>query len=308
MVKPLYEHHPGPAGAPTVVCVPGVNGGAYMFRGGLPRLLRHFSVVLLNNPGVAGVPLDGTPSIDLLCANVAKVLDHLNLPRVHLVGHSMGGFVSQRLALTAPQRVHRLVLLATSGGGLLTEADLARAMIDLLPSALADRKDLNAQPARATRYAFAPNFPVAHPAEFAAYEALYADHYPGEEATRRHFLCGARFSSWGEAHKITAPTLVVHGKADRIVGVEGGRWLAGQIPGARYWERAGQGHMLMIEAPTLYDRIADFLLGDGDVGVALPPVRLNKAQLAADALWRKSPLTAVAVQALGAVYAYVSGK
>jgi pimeloyl-ACP methyl ester carboxylesterase len=44
---------------------------------------------------------------------IASFIDALNLPEVYLMGHSMGGAISQLLALTMPERVRGLILLAT---------------------------------------------------------------------------------------------------------------------------------------------------------------------------------------------------
>ena len=54
--------------------------------------------------------------------------------------------------------------------------------------------------------------------------------------------------------KISAPTLVIHGTADPLVPVEGGRDIAKKVPGARILEIEGMGH----DVPTaLCERIAD---------------------------------------------------
>ncbi|WP_042374232.1 alpha/beta fold hydrolase [Streptacidiphilus neutrinimicus] len=52
---------------------------------------------------------------------------------------------------------------------------------------------------------------------------------------------------WGcDPARIGAPTLVVHGAADRMVPAAHGAWLAGRCPGAEWWERPGQGHVSVL--------------------------------------------------------------
>ncbi len=60
--------------------------------------------------------------------------------------------------------------------------------------------------------------------------------------------------------EIAAPTLVVHGDADRIVPVANGRMLAARLPSPEYVELAGHGHNLTLEAPeTLSLLVGSFL-------------------------------------------------
>jgi pimeloyl-ACP methyl ester carboxylesterase len=49
--------------------------------------------------------------------------------------------------------------------------------------------------------------------------------------------------------EITAPTLVQHGSADRVVPVEAGRFIAEHVPGAEYQELEGAGHVYAMERP-----------------------------------------------------------
>jgi class 3 adenylate cyclase len=61
---------------------------------------------------------------------------------------------------------------------------------------------------------------------------------------------------------ITVPTLVLQRSGDRDVNVEEGRWIAGQIPGAKYVELPGDDHLLWIgDTDTLVDEIEEFLTG-----------------------------------------------
>src|SRR5687768_6985127 len=48
-------------------------------------------------------------SFHLLAANTAQLLDSLNIQRVHLIGHSMGGMLATRFALMFPQKVQKLI-------------------------------------------------------------------------------------------------------------------------------------------------------------------------------------------------------
>jgi 2-succinyl-6-hydroxy-2,4-cyclohexadiene-1-carboxylate synthase len=70
-----------------------------------------------------------------MAADVAGLMDRLDLPRAHLFGISMGGRIALVLALGWPVRVGRLVLVATSPGAEAQRAALARYRRDLVDPA-----------------------------------------------------------------------------------------------------------------------------------------------------------------------------
>jgi len=66
--------------------------------------------------GVANTGAPPAPyTIDELGSDLIALLDHVGIDRCHLVGYSLGGFVAEHLARTAPQRLHSAVLLASAG-------------------------------------------------------------------------------------------------------------------------------------------------------------------------------------------------
>jgi pyruvate dehydrogenase E2 component (dihydrolipoamide acetyltransferase) len=86
-------------------------------------------VIVLDLPGHgqsdARLPGDGQPqpplvpgeSLEALAGFVVKFLDHLDVERVHAVGHSLGAAIAAQLALDAPGRVASLVLISPAGLG-----------------------------------------------------------------------------------------------------------------------------------------------------------------------------------------------
>ena len=96
-----------------VVAHPGGPGFDYAYLRS-PELEKHFTVVY---PEPVGTGSSGRPAAYGLGTYVhflAALIDHLGEPRVHLLGHSHGGFVAQRYALDHPDRLAGLVLCHTS--------------------------------------------------------------------------------------------------------------------------------------------------------------------------------------------------
>jgi pimeloyl-ACP methyl ester carboxylesterase len=77
-------------------------------------LSQRFRVVAVDNRGAGrSAKPPGPYSIEQMAADVTAVLDRLGLPRAHVLGLSMGGRIAMALALACPERVDRLVLVAT---------------------------------------------------------------------------------------------------------------------------------------------------------------------------------------------------
>lgn len=82
------------------------------------KLSSHYDVIALDLPGF-GERNDDT-AIDSVTGYVDDLLNRLQIlevGRFHLCGHSLGGMIAQELALTAPEKVDRLILYATGPDG-----------------------------------------------------------------------------------------------------------------------------------------------------------------------------------------------
>jgi pimeloyl-ACP methyl ester carboxylesterase len=101
------------AGSPLVF-LPGAGGSDQFWRPVADRLAELGPATVLGYPGFAGAPADpGVRSLDDL---YRWILERLPPGPVRVVAQSMGGTLAARLALEHPERVERLVLVATSGG------------------------------------------------------------------------------------------------------------------------------------------------------------------------------------------------
>jgi pyruvate dehydrogenase E2 component (dihydrolipoamide acetyltransferase) len=147
--------------------------------------------------------------------------------RADLVGFSMGGWVAARLAIDAPERVRRLVLL--SSAGLRFEPPPPRRL--LAPRSIEDARALLqvlcARPLRLPRFVLRDLLRRARPER-----AWLVD-----SALRGEGLLE------GALHRLRAPTLVAWGAQDRLLPPDTLRRLSREIPGARAAEIPGCGHL-----------------------------------------------------------------
>src|ERR1700719_1599215 len=80
-------------------------------------------VILFNNAGVSSSSGEVPTSVEQMAANAVSFIKVLRLPKVYVLGFSIGGFVAQEITLQAPDLVRRLVLVGTgprSGEGMAT--------------------------------------------------------------------------------------------------------------------------------------------------------------------------------------------
>ena len=105
------------SGEPLVL-IAGLGYDMWMWRNMIPGLAEHFQVIAFDNRGVGQTDKpEGPYTAKLLADDTAGLIEALGLQRVAVLGHSMGGFVAQALALSRPDLLSKLILSATNFGG-----------------------------------------------------------------------------------------------------------------------------------------------------------------------------------------------
>ncbi len=113
-ILPAYDVT-GPDDAPVVVLLGSLGSTRDMWGPQVAALSAWARVVTVDHRGHGGSPVpDGPYTVGDLAGDVLAVLDELGVDSAHLVGLSLGGAVSQHLAITRPERVRSLTLLCTA--------------------------------------------------------------------------------------------------------------------------------------------------------------------------------------------------
>jgi 3-oxoadipate enol-lactonase len=192
----------------------------------------------------------GPYSIEQLAKDVVSLLDELNLARVHFCGLSMGGMIGMWLAVSAPERLNKLVLCNT--GAKIGTLDAWNARIEAV------RKNgmKSIAPAVVERW-FTPAFRQKSPA------LISNTHKMIEEANADGYAaCCAAIRDCDYREQVAAirtPTLVISGAHDPATPPADGRFVAQQIPGAHYAE-LNAAHLSNIEDQDRFNQeLAVFL-------------------------------------------------
>jgi pimeloyl-ACP methyl ester carboxylesterase len=205
-----------------------------------------------------GLPIRPPYSIEDMAADTVGVLDALKIARAHVVGVSMGGMVAQRVAALAPSRVISLTsIMSSSGARGLPEASPAVTRVLLSRPAGKGVQAAIDHTARLLKAIGSPDFPTPD-AELREKVAAAAQRSFHPQGLLRQMVAIAADSTRAAAlAKVTAPTLVLHGRADPLVPMACGQDTAKRVPGARFESIEGMGHDL---PPGVVERLLAFMI------------------------------------------------
>jgi 2-hydroxy-6-oxo-octa-2,4-dienoate hydrolase len=212
-------------------------------------------------PDIAGFGftefLEGTKyDIKLWVNHLIGIMDALDISKASFVGNSFGGAVAIGLAVFAPERVDKLILLGTPAGEFVQTAGLRgaweyepslenmRQLMGLFPY---DQSLITPELVK-SRYEAS-----ARPGAQEALRKLIPQPAAEGETIVKGFPVAA-------LAKITAPTLVVHGREDRVVPPECGLLIAKNVPNADLHLFGCCGHWVQSEQPRRFaSLVRDFL-------------------------------------------------
>jgi 3-oxoadipate enol-lactonase len=246
-----YQWHGKHAGTPLLLIRP--LGGAMAlwgpFRARLAERMRVLSFDLRGTgASSARFPL-GTRAI---ARDASALLSALNVERAHVFGISLGGMAASWLAIDAPERVEKLCIACAPPLGLeLTHAGLRR---ELALAACFLRPGPEVEAALVTRV-LSHHFRRQHAERVASLQRTVAETPSTRASLFAHALSGLLHRPGTALTRIRAPTLVLSGERDGLLGRAPPRELAAAIPGATWREIADSGHDLTLEQPDETARV-----------------------------------------------------
>ncbi len=193
-----------------------------------------------------GLPSKSGYTLEDMAGDATALLDYLNIERAHIVGASMGGMIAQVFAARFPERTKTLGILFSSNNRPFLPPPAPRALLAILtgPPPESPRDVILDNAVRVNHIIGSPGYrtPTEQVRADAA-EGYDRNYYP--QGVARHF--SAIMGSGSLAHydrRIVAPTVVIHGRADKLMRPFGGRAIARAIDGARLILFDGMGHDL----------------------------------------------------------------
>lgn len=246
-----------------VLLIQGLGYPAAMWYRVVPGLATSFRTLRFDNRGTArtGVP-PGPYTIETMVGDAIAVLDAAGVERAHVIGISMGGVIAQELVLSHPGRVRSLILGCTHPAGqeaapfdpdalamlmsrtTMTPEQAAEVSIPFVYAPTTSRDRIDEDFAVRMR---APTTPEGY-----ANQLMGAAQYEG---------------SFGRLGQIRVPTLIVHGRLDRLVNPDNAQIMAGAIPGARVEMLDGASHVFFTDQPErTIEVFREFLTANSGTG------------------------------------------
>jgi pimeloyl-ACP methyl ester carboxylesterase len=205
-----------------------------------------------------GLPLNLGYRLSDMATDGVALLDALGIEKAHVVGASMGGMIAQLMAASHAERVHSLTSIMSSSGkpGLPGPSpELRKRMLAKRPSSPTREEAIALSVAGLNAMSY-PD-PTRAPDAFEDVAGRAYDRGYNPAGMKRQLLAiiadGSRVS---RLKTITAPTLVIHGRADPLVPLANSEDIARHIPGARLEVIDQMGHDL---PPSQLNRMVDLI-------------------------------------------------
>ena len=201
-----------------------------------------------------GEKISAIYTLEDMADDAAGLLTAINIEKAHICGASMGGMIAQIIAYRHPSRVLSLTSIMSSTGNPDLPRPKPEVMKLLIQPPPTGREAYIEAAVNNTRIVYGTGFPFDEDRVRRIITAAYDRSYYRPGYLRQLAAIWASGNRKQALKAITAPTIVIHGDADPLVPVEGGKDTAEAIPGAELLIIEGMGHSLPVQ---IWSKIID---------------------------------------------------
>jgi len=229
----------------------------------VPKLAEHFQLITFDNRGAGDSSKpDGPYTVPMMAEDTAGLLGALRIEGAYVMGHSLGGFIAQELAVTYPELVSKLILASTNHGG--------PNVIPITPQALEVLTNREGDPLALIRrgidVACAPGFAKQQPNVVQdLIDYRLRNRVPPAQYSAQ-VMAGAGMGNLSEEivlermASIQVPVLLLFGEHDTVTPPGNAKLMAEKLSNAQVVILPGVGHIFPIEDPqATVEALVNFL-------------------------------------------------
>ncbi|MFN7096174.1 MAG: alpha/beta fold hydrolase [Gammaproteobacteria bacterium] len=248
----------------TCLLLGGLTRDHTIWRKMIPKLSLNYKVIAIDNRDAGqSTTINDKYSIADLAEDIADLLQGLELAPLHVIGHSMGGFMAIHLAAKYPHLVKTLVLCSTSEKQVSAGTEYLKNRIRLI----------DAQPNDNATTASRDNVIAVMDKLYAAESLLskqFVEEVIAHETSNKYPQSASSFKRQAQAciehdashllNDIRCPTLIITGEKDKYYTPELAHNLASKFENGKVIIIPNAAHMIQIEQPELvYSAFNDFI-------------------------------------------------
>jgi pimeloyl-ACP methyl ester carboxylesterase len=243
----------------------------------LRNLSTNHTVIVFDNRGVGNTTAGTKPfSVQQFANDTAGLLEALKIPKANVMGHSLGSYIAQQLAVTHPEKINRLLLVAAACGGnqsILPNLQDIRRADEILNSLTNNIISITRQDAiMFMNTSEGSAWLKSHPELLQGIperQNLTVSEFTGGIPLNTYKKYPAAAQAWmstnwsgvcDELTRISSPTLVITGTDDNAVIPANSLIIAGKIPGAWLVHIKDAGHVVMDQYPVEFSKILNTFL------------------------------------------------
>lgn len=257
-VNGISLHYERAGAGPPLLLIAGLASDSASWAPVAPLLAARADLIMPDNRGSGRTNADGAAiGLDAIAADCAALLDHLEIGKIDVLGHSMGGVIAMILAAERPHRVGKLIVAATAPVAPARTVSIVDTLTALRESGLPEIHWYRSF----FHWLFRPGFFDDKKAVDAAIAMARAYPYAQtEEDMRRQVEASRAFDGVGLPARIAAPTLVLAGAEDLMFPTAGVEAAFGDLQNRRIKVLPDAGHSLHWDQPRAFaEAVLDFL-------------------------------------------------
>ena len=237
-----------------LLLIAGLGTDSSCWAGVVKKFSRKFQTIVFDNKGSGrSGPFTKPHTIRHMADDAVKLLDHLGIKRVHIIGHSMGGYIAQEIAINYPDRVNKLIL----EGSAPVSSSRNNSLFYGFSKKLCNKQPIKDWIKTWTVWLFSPK--TFDSGTFVENFIRLAAKYPYPSSAggfKSQADAIAEFDSRSRLAAIKAKTLIIEGEDDVLIRPEEARVLAKKIRGSKIKLIKNSAHYVHLENPSLFTKIA----------------------------------------------------